>query len=60
MQEVKDELRGPVSSLIWEVSQKPILYDPRNIFYKDNVARQKAWRHVAEKMKMPGILEHAN
>lgn len=47
---------SPVSKLIWEVSQQPVLYDSQNPMYKDNQERLKAWQHVAAKMKMPGTI----
>lgn len=50
----EDDCGKLVSKLIWEVSQKPILYDPQNPMYKDNQSRARAWQSIAEKMNMPG------
>lgn len=45
---------NPISKLIWEVSQQPVLYDSQNPLYKDSSARQVAWQNVARDMKIPG------
>ena len=45
---------NPISKLIWEVSQQPVLYDSQNPMYKDGSARQVAWQNVAREMKIPG------
>lgn len=52
---VQEEVEmNPISKLIWEVSQQPVLYDSQNPLYKDSSARQVAWQNVAREMKIPG------
>lgn len=40
--------------LIVEVQQQTVLYDPKNVMYKDLQAKEKAWEAVAEAVGMDG------
>ena len=42
-------------SLILGVSGYPRLYDPSTDSYRDQVARDAAWKHISDEIKLPGM-----